>query len=77
MRDQILQRDVDIVQRKPRLYAQSYNGSFFHGREDGAAAVPWPHRQVFDRLPLAPLQDGLLIDPVSLREVRDRSLRSL
>jgi len=77
MWDDVLQHDVDIVQWKSCLYAQGNNSGFFHGREDGAATLPWPHRQVFDRPPLAPLQDGLLVDPVSLREPRDRSLRSL
>jgi hypothetical protein len=77
MRDRVLERDVDIVQRQPRLHPWRHDGGFLHGQENGAAAFLRSHRQIFDRLPMAPLQDGLLVDPISLREARDRSLRSL
>lgn len=41
------------------------------------AAFLRAHRHVFHRPPMPPLQDSLFIDPVPLREARDRSLRWL
>jgi hypothetical protein len=77
VRDHVLECDIDIIQREARLHPQSHDGYFLHRRKHGAAALLRPHRQVFDRLPMTPFQDGLLVDPIPLREARDRNLRSL
>lgn len=77
VRDRVLECDVDIVEWQPRSHPQRHDSGFFHERKDAAAPLLRSHWQVFDRLSMVSLQDGLLIDPVSLREARDRSLRSL
>lgn len=77
MRDHVLERDVYIVEWQPGLHPQSHDCGFLHWREHSAAPLPRSHWHVFHRLPLAPLQDRFLVDPVLFGEVRDRSLQSL
>ena len=68
---------LSVIERQPRLDAQCADGGFLHRGKRRAAPLLRSHRHVFHRLPMALLQEGLLIDPVMPREARDRSLRSL
>lgn len=51
--------------------------SLFNRRQNRTAALFRTHWHIFDRTPLAPLQDRFLVDPEPCGELRGRSFRSL
>jgi len=77
VRDDVLQRDEDVVQRQAGLNAQRDDGGLLEGREGRTPPLLRPHRLVLDRAAGPPLPQRLLVQSEASRELRARNLRSL
>jgi hypothetical protein len=53
VRDHVLQRDKDVIERQPGLNPERHDRPPLHGRQHIAAPFLQPHRQILDRLPTA------------------------
>src|SRR6476661_4163275 len=76
-RNRRLQGIEAIIEGQQGPLAKRDNQRFLGGRQDGRMGGLRPHRRVVDDLALLPLSDGFRVDPVTLAQGLDRSLRSL
>jgi hypothetical protein len=72
----ILKRDIAIVERQQGFAAKSANDFLLLFRQR-AARRAWPHRFVFNKIPLAPLRNRLGVNPKTARYRNDTFFRLL
>ena len=68
VRDCRLKSVEAIIQRQQRMLAKGDDDRLFLSQQDCRSRLLRPGCQIGDRRPLLPLGDGLLADPVALRQ---------
>src|SRR5690606_27186078 len=66
--DRRLKRIETIIERQQSVLAEGNDDRLFLGRKHGRMRVFRPGRQIRNRGSPLPLGDGLLVDPVALRQ---------
>ncbi len=77
VRDRGLQDIETVVRRQERVPPKGNDHCFLSLAEHGGTGLPGPRLEILHRLTLAPLRNGLRIDPEFPAQRRGRSLRSL